>query len=67
MPDNKNKTQPQDASRINLNEEYEVQYWTDKFGCSREELKDAVSSVGTSAEMVSEYLGMATGKKRPTH
>ena len=64
MPDNKKETQPQDASRVNVNEDYEVQYWTSKFGCNREELVDAVNSVGTSAEKVGEYLGMVSGKKR---
>jgi hypothetical protein len=64
MPDNKKETQPQDASRINMNEDYEVQYWTKKFGCSKDELKDAVESVGVSAEKVEEFLGISSGKKR---
>jgi hypothetical protein len=63
MPDNKNESRPRDSARININEEYEVSYWTGKFNCSREELKDAVDSVGTSAANVEEYLKMATGKK----
>ncbi len=64
MPDNKKETQPQDAKRININEDYEVQYWTKKFGCSKEELKDAVDSVGVSSEKVEEFLGISTGKKK---
>lgn len=32
MGDDVTKKQPQDASRINIHEAYEVNYWTDKFG-----------------------------------
>ena len=50
--DNKTKTAPQDAQRINVNEDYEVAYWTNKFGCTPEELKNAVKKVGVMAEDV---------------
>jgi len=56
MPDDKKETRPQDASRINIHEDYEVHYWCKKFGCSKEELVKAVGVVGTSAAKVEEYL-----------
>lgn len=56
MADDKNKTQPQDAARVNVNEDYEVQYWTKKFGCSKEQLEKAVNAVGTLAEKVGQWL-----------
>ncbi|MCE3258871.1 MAG: hypothetical protein K0S12_512 [Bacteroidetes bacterium] len=56
MSDDKTKIRPQDASRINLNEEYEIQYWTKKLNCSREELEQAVKAVGSSAENVQKFL-----------
>jgi hypothetical protein len=56
MPDNKEKTRPQDAKRINVHEEYELRDWSKKFGCTQEELKQAVEKAGTSAEKVEEYL-----------
>ena len=56
MADDKTKTAPQDASRINVNEDYELRYWTEKFGVSDQQLKDAVAAVGVSAEKVKEYL-----------
>jgi hypothetical protein len=56
--DNKNLRGPADASRINLSEEYEVRYWTEKFGCSREQLADAVQKVGSSAAAVEVELGV---------
>jgi len=48
---------PQDSSRIALGEDYEVRYWTDKFGVSRDELADAVKAVGNSADAVARHLG----------
>lgn len=56
MSDNKNLTGPQDASRVNVNEDYELQYWTRKFGVSADELRAAVEKVGVSAEQVAAYL-----------
>jgi len=36
----------------NTNEDYEVRYWSEKFGVSPEQLKAAVRKVGNSAEAV---------------
>ncbi len=56
MSDNLKKTRPQDASRVNVNESWEVTYWCKKFDCTKSELINAVKSVGTSAEKVGKYL-----------
>ena len=56
MADDKSKTRPQDAKRINVNEDYELQDWSKKFGVSPEQLKAAVKEVGTSAEAVEKHL-----------
>jgi hypothetical protein len=56
MPDDKNKTRPQDSSRINIHEPYEVQYWSTKFGCTKSQLEAAVKAVGVSATAVEKYL-----------
>lgn len=56
MPDDKNKKKPQDASRINLSQQYEIAYWCDTFECSEKELRDAVDKVGTSSKAVKDYL-----------
>jgi hypothetical protein len=50
--DDVSKRQPQDASRINLHEDWEVRYWARKFGVSEERLKRAVMKVGNSAAAV---------------
>ena len=52
MADDKSKTRPQDSSKVNVHEDYEVQYWTKKFGCTPQQLKDAVKKVGTGAAAV---------------
>jgi len=49
MPDNLNDRGPQDRSRINLSEPWEVAYWTKELGVSKEELERAVKAAGTSS------------------
>ena len=54
--DDKTKTAPQDALRVNVNEPYEVEYWCKKFGCTSEELKAAVSKAGVMASDIAVAL-----------
>ncbi|AMR30942.1 hypothetical protein A0256_05630 [Mucilaginibacter sp. PAMC 26640] len=54
--DNKQQTGSPDRDLINVNEDYELQYWSEKFGISRDELREAVKAVGTSAKAVEAYL-----------
>lgn len=56
MADDKTLRGPQDRSRIALGEDYEVEYWTDKFGVSRERLEQAVKAVGNGADAVERHL-----------
>lgn len=56
MSDNLNNRGPQDASKINVNEEWELRYWTKKLGVSAEELKAAVRQAGVSVDAVSAQL-----------
>lgn len=56
MGDDKTKTGPADASRINVHEDYEVEYWTKKFGVSAAKLKEAVKAVGVMAKDVEAWL-----------
>lgn len=42
--------------RINVNQPYELRDWANRFGVSKQELQDAVKSVGDRAEEVAEYL-----------
>ena len=54
--DNKKHTGSPDRDRINVNEDYELQDWSKKFGITPDELKKAVKAVGTSAKEVEKYL-----------
>ena len=54
--DDKTKTRPQDAKRVDIHEDYEVRYWTKRFGCTPEQLKAAVGKVGVMAEAVEAEL-----------
>ena len=44
MSDDKNKT-AHDRNFINVNEDYEVEYWTQELGISKQQLMDAVQQV----------------------
>jgi hypothetical protein len=58
MADDKSKRGPQDRSKVSLSEDYEVQYWTQKWGVSAEQLRDAVKKAGSSSvDAVAKALG----------
>lgn len=57
MADNKTNRGAADAARINLNEDYEVRYWTEALGISSDRLREVVGEVGSSAAAVRERLG----------
>jgi hypothetical protein len=57
MADDPNKRGPQDRSRISLSEDHEVRYWTEKFGVTAADLRDAIKKVGNSVEAVKAELG----------
>ena len=48
---------PLDATRIDVNQEWELDEWSKKFGVTKEQLKEAVEAVGTPAAEVQKYLG----------
>jgi len=56
MADNTSARGQQDRSRINVNQEHEVRYWTEKFGISAEELRRVVGEVGPMADSVEQRV-----------
>lgn len=56
MADDKTLRSPQDRAQIALGEDYEVRYWTERFGVSKDQLADAVKTVGNSADAVERHL-----------
>ena len=47
---------PADRTRVNLHEKHEVRYWTRAFGCTEQQLRDAVKRFGTMAADVREAV-----------
>ncbi|MFL4512112.1 DUF3606 domain-containing protein [Stenotrophomonas maltophilia] len=56
MSDDKKNTGSPDRDRINVNEDYELQYWTKALGVSAEQLRAAVKAVGPTAAAVRKHL-----------
>ncbi|MEO7975564.1 DUF3606 domain-containing protein [Flavobacterium sp.] len=48
MSDDLSKKGFQDRSRININEDQEVAYWTEKLGVTKEELQSAIDVAGSN-------------------
>ncbi|HWA85363.1 MAG TPA: DUF3606 domain-containing protein [Opitutus sp.] len=57
MPDDLKKRGPQDASRINVHEPWEVEYWCKELGCTSAQLIAAVQAVGPMVAAVRRHLG----------
>ena len=65
MADDLKNRGAQDRSRVNIHEDHEVRYWTEKWGISKQQLADAVKKAGVSADAVARELGKAEMAKRP--
>ena len=57
MPDDRKKKGPQDASRVNVHESWEVEYWTKRLGVTPAKLKETVQKVGPMVKDVQKHLG----------
>lgn len=62
MPDNKSRRGPEDGWYVSVNQRHEVRYWTGKWKCSEQELRDAVARVGPRVKNVAQALGVDTSK-----
>jgi hypothetical protein len=56
MSDDLRRRGPEDRSRINVNEPWELKYWSKTLGVTPERLKEVVRQVGTRTEDVEQYL-----------
>ena len=56
MSDDLDRTQPEDPNKININQSWEVSYWTKKFGVTETKLKQAVAAVGVMVVDVEKWL-----------
>jgi hypothetical protein len=57
MVDNLNIKKPKDPKTINTHEKWELDYWSKKFGVTKEQIKQSVKAVGNSTEKVKKHLG----------
>ena len=64
MSDDKSKTVAE-RKRINIHEDYELRFWSKKFGVSPNELRCAVSKVGVFADDVARELGILEERDAP--
>ena len=64
MSDDKSKTVAK-RRRINIHEDYELRFWSKKFGVSPNELRCAVSKVGVFADDVARELGILEVRDAP--
>jgi len=63
MADDPTKHGAQDGQRINLSQEREVAYWMKRLGVSREQLTEAVRSVGSTVAAVARRLNKSPKAK----
>ena len=56
MPDNLKRRHPEDPQKVNVHQEWEVGYWSEKLGCTRGQLTDAVEQIGPMVSDVKKHL-----------
>jgi uncharacterized protein DUF3606 len=56
MADDLKQTGKADDARINLDQDYEVNYWANEFGVSRDQLRSAVAKAGPMIRDVRAHL-----------
>jgi hypothetical protein len=56
MADDLKETGTRDDTRINVNQDHELTYWSEKLGVSRDRLREAVAKVGPMAKNVERHL-----------
>lgn len=58
MADDLNRKGPEDPTRINVNQPWELDWWSKRLGVSIEEIKRAVKQVGPLVAKVKQHLGI---------
>jgi hypothetical protein len=56
MTSESEQTNLPDGSRINVDADYEILYWTARLHCTARQLREAVAAVGTRVGDVRAYL-----------
>jgi predicted RNA-binding protein YlqC (UPF0109 family) len=61
MPDDLANRGAHDRARINMDEEHEVEFWTNELGVNAQTLKQVIAQTGNSAKAVREHLQRRLG------
>ena len=56
MPDNPGIRGDEDRQRINVNQEHEVRYWSQKLGVTPDQLREAIQEVGPMTAAVEQHI-----------
>jgi hypothetical protein len=56
MPDNLDRQKPEDPTKINIHQQWELNFWTNELGVTETELKNAVREVGPMVKDVKKHL-----------
>jgi hypothetical protein len=65
MADDRSLRSGQDRTRVNVNPDHELRYWTHKWGVSRDELRAAVAKVGPMvADLERHFASSSTSRSR---
>lgn len=56
MADDLKETGRQDDERINVDQDHELSYWSEKLGVSRDRLREAVAKAGPMVKNVQQHL-----------
>jgi hypothetical protein len=56
MADDLKQTGKQDDQRINVDQDHELSYWSEKLGVSGDRLREAVAKVGPMSKAVEQHL-----------
>ena len=56
MADDLMQTAKPDDERINVNQDHELTYWSEKLGVSRDRLRETVAKVGPMRKAVEQHL-----------
>jgi Protein of unknown function (DUF3606) len=56
MADNPKIRGQQDRQRIDVHQEHELRYWSEKFGVTPDDLKEAIEAVGPMVEDVEQRV-----------
>lgn len=47
---------PTDTSKVQIAQDWELKYWSDRFGVSRDKLRNAVAAAGSDVDAVRSLL-----------